>query len=131
MKSWRVPIFFPNWLGDFAIQDGDCCFPPTRPARSIRSHEDETDGVDGRGKNRGKQGIKHTRRGREPRGQAAVCGLKGGKSRLASNDRTLSYSLESDIRQTLVTLYAIHALETSRDRSWIDLERPEKPPVTL
>jgi hypothetical protein len=35
MKSWRVPIFFPNWLGDFAIQDGDCCFPPTRPARSL------------------------------------------------------------------------------------------------
>jgi hypothetical protein len=47
--------FFPNWLGDIAIQDGDCCFPPTRPARSIRSHEDKTDGVDGRGKNRGKQ----------------------------------------------------------------------------
>lgn len=50
--------FFPNWLGDFAIQDGDCCFPPTRLdplARSIRSHEDETDGVDGRGKNRGKR----------------------------------------------------------------------------
>lgn len=77
------------------------------------------------------QGIKHTRRGREPRGrQAAVCGSKSPGLCFKPRDDTL-YSLEFDIRQTLVTLYAIRALETSRDRSWIDLERPEKPPVIL
>lgn len=73
------------------------------------------------------EGSKHTRRGREPRGRLLLCELDSAfKTR-----RRFLYSLEFDIRQTLVTLYAIRALDTSRDRSWIDLERPEKPPVTL
>jgi hypothetical protein len=127
--------FFPNWLGDFAIQDGDCCFPPTRPARSLdrsdptrtrRTALMEEERIEGN-----EQGIKHTRRrGREPRGRLWAGGSKSPGLCFKPRDDTL-YSLESDIRQTLVTLYAIHALETSRDRSWIDLERPEKPPVTL
>lgn len=119
--------FFPNW---FAIQDGDCCFPtdstrsldrsdPTRTRRTALMEEERI------------EGNKHTRRGREPRGrQAAVCGSKSPGLCFKPRDDTL-YSLEFDIRQTLVTLYAIRALETSRDRSWIDLERPEKPPVIL
>jgi hypothetical protein len=47
-----------------------------------------------------------------------VCGSKSPGLCFKPRDDTL-YSLESDIRQTLRTLYAIHALETSRDLSRI------------